>query len=325
VNLLKDIEGYSGEALTTAVLRHLVLRSNEVKTVLVREISKRSPVGPVFLESHFSCYLEQYTVDESKVQGRIDLVLETDDAVVGIENKLLAGFQAGQPFKYLDTLRERAHSLGSIRRREIRHFCVVLAPADRREEIEGHLAGARDNCAFLSWDDLLSALSKQVISDPGTTAIIDWLSSYINDHSVLSPKFHEWLPHLRRRFPPRGDAIQHEFVRRVWQFFPEAGPRLGAGPTWVGYYFASSEGWYGFVSTPSDSSGKDTAADFVIQTRFDIPFSKDFFERVPEDEARVLVGSWPYTWRALLDARWANPETWRNALAPIHAAISEAG
>jgi len=36
--------------------------------------------------------------------GRLDILIQLDDVVVGIENKFLAGFQENQPHKYVESL-----------------------------------------------------------------------------------------------------------------------------------------------------------------------------------------------------------------------------
>jgi hypothetical protein len=90
MNLFKEIEGLSGEPMVSALLRLVILRSQEIRDEIVRLISAKSPIGPVTSSSHFSCYAEYPTFDQVAGQGRIDIVLELDDAVIGIENKLFS-------------------------------------------------------------------------------------------------------------------------------------------------------------------------------------------------------------------------------------------
>ena len=58
MNLFTEIAGHGGETLTSAVLRYLVLRSQDVREVLVSALSEVSRQGPLRVESHFSCALQ---------------------------------------------------------------------------------------------------------------------------------------------------------------------------------------------------------------------------------------------------------------------------
>ena len=59
-------------------------------------ISAGSKQGPLSSESRFPCKREIGTRDEDDRQGRVDLVIETDDAVIGLGNELYTGFREGQ-------------------------------------------------------------------------------------------------------------------------------------------------------------------------------------------------------------------------------------
>ena len=61
MNLLAELEGLSGENLTTAVLRLLLLRSQEIREEFLRLVSAHSRVGPLTVDSHFACILEHST------------------------------------------------------------------------------------------------------------------------------------------------------------------------------------------------------------------------------------------------------------------------
>jgi hypothetical protein len=135
MNLFTELEGLSGEGLATAGLRLLLLRSPACKEAFVRELDALSPFGPLLSNSHFSCYTEHPTHDESEGSGRLDLCIELDDVVVGIEVKLSAVFQPSQPAKYEAELKRMVGVLTELRRQEVRHFLVVLAPERRRSEI----------------------------------------------------------------------------------------------------------------------------------------------------------------------------------------------
>src|SRR5712692_6695611 len=55
MNLFSEIEGLRGENLTTAILRVLLLRSQDLRERFIRLVSDNCRLGPLTLGEHFSC------------------------------------------------------------------------------------------------------------------------------------------------------------------------------------------------------------------------------------------------------------------------------
>lgn len=99
-------------------------------------ISDKSLKGPLSTRSRFACICEQRTDNEKIGSGYVDILIETDDAIVGVENKFHAPLGKNQPDKYLDTLQEKASHLNVLvgNQKTIGYLLVVLLPKERKEE-----------------------------------------------------------------------------------------------------------------------------------------------------------------------------------------------
>lgn len=331
MDLLTEIEGLSGENLTTAVLRLLLLRSQDLREACMRAISVRSRVGPLAVDSHFSC-ISEFATDEVKTarRGRLDLLIETSDTVIGLENKILAPFQEGQPHKYLETVEQHAEKLSALRAKSLQHLVLVLAPRSREEEILG-LVHESEHFVYLSWEDLLDAFGLADGGlDPSTSVLFGSLNTYLRQKVEFLPKFAELIPHLRQRFDEGGTSLQREVVRGLWGFFPDSGPRLSHGSTWAGYYFVSTTkeltGWYGFVPGTALLTGGRHAAELIVATSFEVPVTMPPFRPIELRVGKRFLGirNGPiYCWAVDFDKSWSSAECWRNALAPLHGRVEQ--
>ncbi|MGD9725035.1 MAG: PD-(D/E)XK nuclease family protein [Nitrospiraceae bacterium] len=162
MNLYEVIEGKKGEQLTSAVLRFVLHRSQDIREVFIDAVSSGSSTGPIVMRDEFSCVIEQGTTGleedsiERKIQtGRIDLIVRTDNSIIGIENKLDAAFTDGQPDKYMATLRAQ-----SVAQKKKRCVLCMLAPRNRKDEIKGKIDRSqyKDQYVLLSWEDLLESI-----------------------------------------------------------------------------------------------------------------------------------------------------------------------
>jgi hypothetical protein len=324
MNIFSEIEGLSGENLTTAVLRLLLLRSQDIRDKFIRLISNESHVGPLTVGPHFSCFLEQTIEDEkSGRSGRLDLILETTDAVIGIENKLFAGFQEGQPHKYLSSLAKRAEGLMKLRGKKYQYLLLILAPKGRKGEIERLIETEHHQYIYVSWDDVLDALvGVQANLDPATKAMLLSFEEFLRDKISFIPQFVEWVPHLKRRFDDYGTPLQNEVVKKLWGFFPDSGPRLSYGKTSVGYYFCYSlkeyRAWYGFVRSSAIIESRPNKAELIIVTSFPVSLVPPAFSPVTLDGNFFGPKFKTYACVIEFDQTWASPEKWRNELEPLN-------
>jgi len=321
MDFLSELEGLAGENLCSATLRLLLLRSHDLRERLINLISRENRTGPVMPGSHFSCTIEEPTEDSGR-WGRLDLFLEMSDAVVGIENKLYAGFQEGQPHKYLNTVLQRAKALASIRNKHYQGLVAVLAPKSRKTEIEAVIR-EDEGLLALTWEEVLDDFSRSAQNlDSETKILLHALDSYIRKQISLFPEWTRWIPHLRRRFDHRGTPLQRTVVAKVWQFFPDAGGRLSSGATWCGYYFTdrslNTRGWYGFVSKKELVHETNNEAEFIVAVSFDVRFPENFFRKIQLKAGPNFLGSSEiYSWAIELDDSWSQPETWMHHFQPL--------
>lgn len=203
MNLFSALEGRKGENLITAVFRLLLLRSEPMRDTFIRLVSDNCRLGPITLGEQFACLIEQATDDQAGGSGRVDLIIETADAVIGVENKLFAGFQQGQPEKYLESLKQRAGELQKLRRaKSYLYLVVILAPKRRTKEIATRIANNR-NCAVFDWEQLLDEFEKTSDDlDPSTAVIFESFNDFISERIALMPEFERWIPHLKGQFDP---------------------------------------------------------------------------------------------------------------------------
>jgi len=324
MNFLNAIEGLKGENLSTAVLRLLLLRSQDLRERFISLLSDKCRLGPLAAGDHFACLLEPGTEDpESGRSGRLDLVIETADAVIGVENKLSAAFQQGQPAKYLESLKNRADNLTKLRGRSFQHVLAILAPRRRSQEIESKI-GENDHYIFLPWEDILESLDDAVSeSDAASRVLFQSFDEFLNENIGFMPNFPRWVPHLRRRFDPYGTPRQREVVSRLWEFFPDAGTRISSGKTWVGYYFAKYQAWYGFISSAEAiTSGAKHPSELIVATSFPVVAPIPPFRSITLRQENFLgKGRQVIAWAIDYDEEWADPKRWRDALQPLSDAV----
>lgn len=330
MNLFSEIEGLKGENLVTAILRVLLLRSEDIRGRFIGLISNECRLGPLTAGSHFSCLREEATYEQgANESGRLDLILETADAVIGIENKLDGVFQKGQPHKYLSTLEKHAAALAELRRRKFQHILVILAPSSRSAEIERLTDGDR-HYVFLAWehvrDKVLSSVKDDV--DPATRTILISFGEFLSDQISFLPRFKEWVPHLKRRFDLRGTQQQREVVQALWRFFPDPGPRMGSGDQYVGYNFCYNlrdhRAWFGFVEKSAIKDPRKNEAELIVVTTFPVVFSTPVFSPITLKREQFLGKDFKLSaWAIEFDHAWTDPQKWRDELAPLYQAVEQ--
>lgn len=321
MNLLSELEGLSGENLCSATLRLLLIRSQDLRDRFINLLSRESRSGPITLGSLFACSLEEPTEDSGR-WGRLDLLLEMSDAVVGVENKLYAAFQAGQPHKYLETVSHRANALATIRRKHHQPIVAVLAPKNRHAEIADKISD-NEGLLALDWEEVLENLrAAENNLDLETKVLLHSLDSYIRQQISLFPDWAKWTSHLCRKFDSGGTPLQKKVVGKVWSLFPDVGGRLSSGATWCGYYFTDrslgTRGWYGFVPKSQVLNGAKNEVEFIIAVSFEVPFKEGVFREVQLKSGANFIGAEKiYSWALELDNSWSEPDSWRKHLRPL--------
>ncbi len=329
MNLFSEIEGLRGENLSSALIRVLLMRSQDARTRFAERLSDL--YSQSFSSLHrFACGLEEWTADDSHGGGRIDLVIEMDNALVGIENKFNANFQDGQPQKYLTHLIERTKQLADQQSSAAHKTALlVLAPASRRHEVERKLAELpteqRKLCRFFAWEEFLADLNSiRDTQDSKSQEIINDFSTYVNNY-LRQSFFHQnetWKGSLHN-WVEYGSERQRRVVAELWSLFPGSGSRLSVGAVWVGYYFGN-KGWFGFVDRERTIQSAFTPAKFSRESEFVIvtgfPVSGDLDANVFHPTHMQHKGFCGQQERGawIVDLSQLNTESkWHAALAPI--------
>lgn len=330
MNIISEIEGLKGEEATSALLRYLLVRSPELRESFFDLVAAKSQIGPVSTTYHFSCYLEALTEDDERDQlGRMDLILEGDDIVIGIENKLTAGFQPGQPEKYLETIKKKSEALSKYRGISSRYLIAVLAPKSRYKEITVKMETLhpQDHFVVISWEEVTeNMMTLKSYCDPKASAIMGDFCDYVHQSGSFISNFAKLVPHFKNSFAPRGHAWQVELVQKLWYLVPNPGARLSAGDTWAGYYFgkelktpsgADYYGWLGFIHSSliakPDMKQREQKAALIVVTNCPVEFSSNF-------ESIEMTEAWTKgqrAWQINFDESWSDIEKWRHEFKPL--------
>ena len=290
MNLFTDLENLRGENLASAMLRYLIINSSDIREEILKLIDKRSPVGPLVSDSHFSCYLEEATVvdnDDSQSRGRIDVVIEMDNAIVGIEAKFHAGFQQDQPFKYFPSLEEKAKTLKTLRGApEYEYFLCVLLPESRIDEVNRlfgdvpeEWAKYEDKCKTLTWTEVRKALKRAEKRMPAEIAYLSAeFREYLDSRLTLFTGWARKKRHIVSRWQKKGTALQIEVLEDLFQVIDaevtdSARCRLARASDYViqKVEVTPNKGsprtlWYGFCRKGDVSGDTGDGAEFFIVT-----------------------------------------------------------
>ena len=335
MDIFSEFEGLRGENLASSVLRYLIFNSHEIRDAFLALLSDHSPIGPLSYSTLFACRTEYPTSSEIE-GGRLDILIQLDDVVIGIENKFFAEFQDGQPEKYCDTLETAATSLGDINHTSTKALLFVLCPKSRKSEAKKKISALKTHAkktpaAVVLWEKVLKTISDtETVSNPTTKIVAQEFCSYLERHLSFIEKFKSKAAHLKRTFPDYGSPYQRELVSRLWSIFPAAGRRLSFGKTWLGYYFYDNpeikqEGWFGFVPGEEITIGgkqSNNKAELLIASTYAPKLSSSF--RSVEFE---LGANWLRTsvkanfWVIEFDAEWGTVDVWREKLRPFWQAV----
>ena len=358
MNFLEFLEGKKGENLATGALAYLLLQSADLRVVFFELLSDASPQGPLGPSAQFGFYLEE-ALDESDPHrtdpdgmsseraarinhGRIDLIIESDAAVIGIEAKFGAQFQEGQPKKYLEGVKRRAGALKQARGREqVQEFLVVLAPESRKSEIEKHLKenGEKENCVFLGWGGVLEKFEtyrKEKGLGIVDSFLLNQVSQYVRKYTGGSRELARLLPHIGRPFTSHGSPAQKEILELIWRQIPQDLTEeytYGAGAKHVGWYMnrsamKTSLAWVGFLDSSAvrHVTAKE-AAGVAGSTLYFASKHQSFIDRIPEElKYEPLSWNWNgwYFWRIPFDEQkpeWKDLGKWQEQIDKVTEAL----
>lgn len=329
MDVFSEIEGLSGENLGSALLRYLIFNSQEARESILSLFSDKSPFGPITYSTHFACRTEYPTSHTKYGDGRLDLLIQLDDVVIGVENKFFAQFQKGQPEKYLETLEQVATLLKTINKAEVKVVLYIVCPESRKNEAHKLISGLK-NTRIITWQDLLSRLRNlKEISNPTAKVVLGEFIKYLERHFSFIRDFERKFPHYRGSFPNYGTPLQRELVGKLWSFFPTPGPSISNGKDWVGYYFYSDSeiketGWFGFVPQREISSETNNKSELIIASTYRPELSNSFISIKLNSENFIGAPGRTNAWIINFDNRWNTVEKWSNELAPFWDVINDA-
>ncbi len=341
MDLFSLIEGLRGEELCTRLLHYLIFNSPEIRNAFLEVLSNNSKTGkPIEYLSHFSCDTEVYTESENREYGRIDLTIELDDTIIGIENKFFSEFQENQPYKYFRTLKNIKDKLKEIRGKDIDLLFFILCPESRKEKIiENIIKNIKDEniqVSVVTWENILEKFEKiKNMVDEKNSVIFKEFVKYVNERIVFINNFEKKIIHYRKSFPPGGSVLQNEFVHKVWDAFPYSGSRISKGKNWIGYYFYDDKGgkfwdkgckgWFGFVPKEEIKNivGKDNnyilhEAEFIIFSTYKPKRLSDDFIEIELTNKYFIPGAENLAaWIVNFDKEWKNIPFWKEKLKPF--------
>jgi len=326
MDIFSEVEGLSGENLGSALLRYLIFNSHEIRDSFLSLLSDNSPIGPISYNSHFACRTEYPTNHKEYGDGRLDILIQLDDVVIGIENKFFAQFQNNQPHKYYDSLESVADSLKCINHSDVKTILYVLCPEARKKEAHEQIRELK-SASVISWEEILKQFkSITEISNPVAKILKNEFTEYLKRHFSFVHDFERKAIHLKRDFPEYGMPLQGELVGKLWSFFPSPGGRLSNGMTWIGYYFftdpeINEKGWFGFVAKDEIDYQADNNAELVVVTTYKPTLRSDFYAVTMKNENFIGAPGKTNAWIINFDATWNSVDVWREKLAPFWAAV----
>lgn len=252
MQFLETIEGRSGEELTSAVLKFLLVNSVTMRECFVRRLRPLFPASraPTFRDG-IVCQTEVST-DDSRGPGRIDLVVrEASGVVLGIENKFWASFTDDQPKKYWQPLVTMSGNRPDSCR------LVLLVPKQRDVEIWKHLEAQQieKNCCLLFWNDLVADLTEVACKDrTEVAAAAVFLKEYV-DRQVIATQLCFRRDQLIGERVQIGNDFHYDCLYQLQTCLPNP-ERIRPARDWIGFAFrvipltdssAYPKQWFGFM------------------------------------------------------------------------------
>lgn len=314
LDFLETIEGTSGEELTSAVLKYLIVNSATFRDCLIERISRKVPVGyaPSFRNGLY-CRTEYPTEDQQLGNGFIDILLADGEPkeisfVAALEVKLWAAFTPDQPAKYLNTLKRLVVN-ADVSRLAI----IVLAPDERKDDVEKHLKEQETKLLLTpgclwnwQWSDIRNDLMRVTQEESTSISLVaKWLLRFLKVR--LGETTLQGTPDAYvGRSVEIGNVYHYDFLYKLKSCLPSPG-RIIAKKGQDQYLGLSCECvvperpgqpvakvWIGFVPRPSDRCivfGIDTGLSFRGQPNTFPHWDREFRE-IPFDAELKTALQW---------------------------------
>lgn len=258
MQFLETIEGKSGEELTSAVLKFLLINSSTLRERFADRLRHQLPASktPKFRDG-IICQNEVSLVDNDE-SGRIDLLIrEESGMVIGLENKFWAQFTGNQPAKYWKGLVEKAKGQESSCR------IVLLVPQARQSEVDLHIRSQKLNekCILLFWDHIREDLAEVIRRDRSEVAAAAFfLDEYVKEQ-VLEIQIDFSSQQVVGSKVAIGNDFHYEFLSKLKSCLPNA-ERIAPAKKWIGVHFSvdrptdaiAVKQWLGFLRVDDSSN-----------------------------------------------------------------------
>jgi hypothetical protein len=329
------------EVFTCRVVSYVLQRSPELRDALISVVNSKVPERWLLNRSHFSCSLEYPTEDSGSGDGRIDLLVEIDNAVLALEAKLVASLSPTQPSKYMQTLKTVAKKLSDLRHLEVADIVVLLIPKGRQAEAQAVLAKSAlpsdsPKCV-ITWEELFEAWRSARAVDDVARFVLDELEHFVSAQTGRWKDFSRLLPLLRSPLAQATHDAHYEFLAWLYPAFRSnrpylnsrlMAPRRRADRTYIGYYFALGQvdgcwGWFGFVDPRFAGEADAKEPVLVMGADFDIDcLDENVFSPVTFTHPGFHKDAqW---WRIRFDRTWDDLTRWQQALLPVRTSVEGA-
>jgi hypothetical protein len=327
----------SGELFACRVVHYLLHRAPELRDGLLTAINRKITAVRLVGDQHFSCTREWSTSSsDGGSRGRVDILIEVDSAVVGVEVKLNASLNEDQPRKYVAEIGQHALQLAGLRRLPIAAVMVLLVPAFHANRLS--LATLVENLerpvhqCVLTWDELFDEWRACRPSDPVMGFVLSELEHLVGLQTGRLANFRELLPLLQHPLATSTSGAHEELVKWLWPAFrSDLSPgrtrlisrRDPSGQSWVGYYFFGGSdpwGWYGFVDAATAGDDAEGPPVLLMGTTLSVRgLDPNVFR--PISFAPNSFHEDASYWRIHIPQSWDRVDAWRERLAPMHAAV----
>ncbi|WP_256382849.1 PD-(D/E)XK nuclease family protein [Photobacterium toruni] len=327
MSVFSEFEGLSGENLSSAILHYLLLNSEEVRDSFISLLSQKSPDGIIEYREHFSIRKEYPTYDEELGYGRLDLLLQVDEFVIGIENKFHASFQPNQPEKYQRSLSRVAELMREINQVSVSPLLFILCPEYKRQEAQEKVKLSPHNMNVITWEEVQTELDKiESALNPVSNMVLRELKGYLVNQFSFMPLYDKKYHHLRNSFPEYGTSLQHELISQIWGHFLNPVSNLSNGKEWIGYPFLTDldngqRGWYGFLPKNALQYPSGNEAELIIATTYELENLGDGLTKVELDYESFLGDGVPYhAYKVEFDETWNTQMAWEKRLSVLTSA-----
>ena len=253
MHFLETISGQSGEQLVSAVAKYLIINSAAFRESLADLVatSGLTAVRIPSFQNGYVCVTEQGTESKDE-RGRLDIVVYTDNIIVGIESKLWANFQAGQPGKYGQSLKDWATEDPRYDN-DRGYVLLVVAPEQRKRETKDVIdkQDLGQFTAAISWEDWLSTAEQKIQHESSDNQFVFRM---LGEHlDTLLGRREIALNKVIGKELGCGNPYQSDLMYALRNaVFLQTG-RMGAGKEHMGFGFHIAEdsnsrsGWFGLA------------------------------------------------------------------------------